>query len=89
MTMRVVYLKNGRKVTASDIRVSVTADEQARENLTLRSGWSKYCNCMNRQIELILDTDWVNAFQNQSFAFGKVDAAFVIRKAFGALRPAI
>ena len=89
MTMLVVYLKNGRKVTASDIRVSVTADEQARENLTLRSGWSKYCNYMNRQIELILDTDWANAFQSQSFAFGKVDAAFVIRKAFGTLRSVV
>ena len=89
MTMLVVYRKNGRKVTASDIRVSETADEQNRENLALRSGWSKYYNYMNRQINLILDTDWVNAFQRQSFAFGKVDAAFVIRKAFGTLRSVV
>lgn len=89
MTMLVVYRKNGGKVTAKDIRVSIAADEQDRENLALRGGWSKYNDYMNRQIDLILDTDWMNAFQSQTLTFGKVDAAFLIRKSFGALRSVV
>ena len=89
MTMLVVFRKNGGKVTANDIRVSMTADERERESLSLRGGWSKYNNYMNRQIDLILDTDWANAFQKQSSTFGKVDAAFFIRKSFGALRSVV
>lgn len=89
MTMLVVYRKNGGKVTASDIRVSITADEQAREDLNLRGGWSKYNSYMNRQIDLILDTDWATAFEKKAVSFGKVDASYVIRKSFGALRSAV
>lgn len=80
MAMLVVYCKNGQKVTAKDIRVSITADEQEQENLSLRNGWSKYNNYMNRQIDLILEADWVlNAFRKQTLSFGKVDAAYRIR----------
>ena len=89
MTMLVVYRKNGQKVTAKDIRVSITADEQEQEDLSLRDGWSKYNNYMNRQIDLILETDWANAFQRQTLSFGKVDAAYLIRKSFGALRSVV
>ena len=89
MTMLVVYRKNGRKVTARHIRVSLTREEQDREALLHRSGWDKYNGYMNRQIDLILSTDWAAAFEKQLIAFGKVDASFVIRKAFGSLRPAI
>ena len=86
MAMLVVYRKNGRKVTAGDIRVSITADEQERESLSLRGGWSKYNNYMNRQIDLILETDWANVFQKHALSFGKVDASYVIRKSLGTLR---
>ena len=89
MIMLVVYRKNGQKVTAKDIRVSITADEQAREDRSLHSGWSKYNDYMNRQIDLILEADWVNAFQKQALSFGKVDAAYLIRKSFGALRSVV
>ena len=89
MTMLVVYRKNGQKVIADDIRVSISADEQKQENLSLRNGWSKYNNYMNRQIDLILSTDWVNAFENVAFSFGKVDASFIIRKSFGKLRSVV
>lgn len=65
MVMLVVYCKNGQKVMASDIRASITADEQAQEDLALRGGWSKYNDYMDRQIDLILDADWVNAFQKR------------------------
>ena len=58
MTMLVVYRKNGRKVTARDIRVSLTCEEQDREALLRREGWNKYNSYMNRQIDLILNTDW-------------------------------
>ena len=44
---------------------------------------------MNRQIDLILSTDWSAAFEKHHIAFGKVDASFVIRKALGSFRPAI
>ena len=44
-------------------------------------------NYMNRQMDLILNTDWANAFQRQALPFGKADAAHLIRKSFGALRP--
>lgn len=89
MTMLVVFRKNGRKVTARDIRVSLTREEQDREALLLHDGWNKYNNYMNRQIDLILCTDWAAVFEKQHVAFGKVDASFVIRKAFSSLRYAI
>jgi len=89
MTMLVVFRKNGSKVSARDIRVSLTREEQDREVLLRRVGWYKYNNYMNRQIDLILTTDWPAAFQKQHVAFGKVDASFVIRKAFGSLCSAI
>ena len=44
---------------------------------------------MNRQIDLILDTDWMNAFQKQAVTFGKIDASYLIRKSFGALRSVV
>ena len=88
MTMLVVFRKNGRKVTARNIRVSLTREEQDREAL-LRDGWNKYNGYMNRQIDSILSTDWAAAFEKQQVSFGKVDASFVIRKALGSLRPAI
>ena len=89
MTMLVVFHKNGRKVTAKDIRVSLTREEQDREALLHRDGWSKYNDYMNRQIDSILNTDWASAFEKETVSGGKVDASFVIRKAFGSLRPAI
>ena len=89
MAMLVVYRKNGRKITAKDIRVSLTREEQDREALLHRDGWDKYNGYMNRQIDSILNTDWVSAFEKETVSFGKVDASFVIRKAFGSLRPAI
>ena len=89
MTMLVVYHKNGSKVTAKDIRVSLTREAQDREALLYRDGWNKYNSYMNRQIDSILNTDWAGAFEKETVSFGKVDASFVIRKAFGSLRPAI
>ena len=89
MAMLVVYRKNGRKVTAKDIRVSLTRGEQDREALLRRDGWNKYNSYMNRQIDSILSTDWASAFEKETVSFGKVDASFVIRKALGSLRPAI
>ena len=89
MTMLVVFHKNGRKVTAKDIRVSLTREEQDREALLHRDGWSKYNDYMNRQIDSILNTDWASAFEKETVSGGKVDASFIIRKAFGSLRPAI
>ena len=89
MTMLVVYRKNGRKVSAKDIRVSLTREEQDRETLLHRDGWNKYNNYMKRQIDSILTTDWASAFEKKAVSFGKVDASFVIRKALGSLKPAI
>ena len=89
MAMLVVYRKNGRKITAKDIRVSLTREEQDREALLHRDGWDKYNGYMNRQIDSILNTDWAGALEKETVSFGKVDASFVIRKAFGSLRPAI
>ena len=42
---------------------------------------------MNRQMGLISNTDWANAFQRQALSFSKIDAAYLIRKFFGALPP--
>ena len=44
---------------------------------------------MNRQIDSILSTDWTGAFEKETVSFGKVDASFLIRKAFGSLQTAI
>ena len=89
MTMLVVYRKNGRKVTARDIRVSLTCEEQDREALLHRGGWDKYNGYMNRQIDLILDTDWAGTFEKEALSFGKVDASYVIRKSLGTLRSVV
>ena len=89
MTMLVVFRKNGRKVTSKDIRVSLTREAQDREALLHRDGWNKYNGYMKRQIDSILSADWANAFEKEAVSFGKVDASFLIRKAFGSLRTAI
>ena len=89
MTMLVVFRKNGRKVTAKDIRVSLTREAQDREALLYRDGWNKYNGYMNRQIDSILCSDWASVFEKEAVSFGKVDASYLIRKAFGSLRTAI
>lgn len=89
MTMLVVFRKNGRKVTARDIRVSLTREEQDREALLRREGWNKYNSYMNRQIDLILNTDWAGTFEKEALSFGKVDASYVIRKSLGTLRSVV
>ena len=89
MAMLVVFRKNGEMVTAKDIRVSLTREEQDSEALLRCDGWNKYNSYMNRQTDSILNTDWIAAFEEQQVAFGKVDASFVIRKAFGSLCYAI
>ena len=89
MAMLVVYRKNGQLVSARDIRVSLNRDEQSREAVLRRSGWDKYNNYMERQLDLILSADWANAFQKQAVSFGKVDASFFIRKSFGTLRSVV
>ena len=89
MAMLVVYRKNGGIISTRDIRVSLTRKEQDKETRLRRDGWIKYNSYMNRQIDLILSTDWADAFEKHHIAFGKVDASFVIRKALGSFRPAI
>ena len=89
MTMLVVYNKNGQAVSASDIRVSLNRDEQSRETALRKSGWIKYSNYMDRQLDLILSADWASAFEKQAVSFGKVDAPFIIRKSFGALHSVV
>ena len=89
MTMLVVYNKNGQAVSASDIRVSLNRDEQCREASLRRNGWDKYNNYMDRQLDLTLSLDWANVFQKEAPSFGKVDASFIIRKSFGALRSVV
>lgn len=69
------------------IRVSLKAEEQASEDNSLRKGWSKYNDYMKCQMDLILNTDWANEFKKQALVFGKVDAAYLIRKSFGDLCP--
>lgn len=81
-----VYCRNGQKVIGL-IRVSLKAEEQASEDNSLRKGWSKYNDYMKCQMDLILNTDWANAFKKQALVFGKVDAAYLIRKSFGDLCP--
>ena len=86
MTMLVVYRKNGRSVTADDIRVSVTSEERSHEAILLRHGWDKYNHYLAQQIDLILDTDWTSVFSTSPISFGKVDAPFLIRKSLGSIR---
>ena len=86
MAMLVVYRKNGQIISARDIRVSLNSDDKSREAVFCRNGWSKYNSCMDRQLDLILSADWAGAFEKQAVSFGKVDASFIIRKSFGAIR---
>ena len=64
-------------------------DEQNREAALRRSGWDKYNSYMDRQLDLILSADWASAFEREAVSFGKVDASFIIRKSFGALRSVV
>lgn len=89
MTMLVVYNKNGQAVSPCDIRVSLNRDEQSREAVLRKSGWNKYSNYMDRQLDLILCADWASAFEREAVSFGKVDASFIIRKSFSALRSVV
>ena len=86
MAMLRVYAKNGGVVSSKDIRVSLSKEDAKIESATLRNGWSKYNHYMEHQIGLILNTDWSTAFSSSHVSFGKVDAAFVIRKALGSVR---
>ena len=86
MAMLRAYVKNGGAVSSMDIRVSLNKEDAKLESTTLRNGWSKYNHYMEHQIGLILDTDWSTAFSSCPASFGKVDAAFVIRKALGSMR---
>ena len=65
------------------------AGEQDREALLHRDGWDKYNSYMDRQIDSILSADWTAVFEKQHMSFGKVDASYLIRKAFGSIRPAV
>ena len=86
MIMPVVFRKNGRKVTARDIQVSLF--RAVRSSASPR-GWDKDNSCMDRQTDSILGTDWTAAFEKQRMSFGKVDASCLIRRAFGSLRSAV
>ena len=83
MAMLRVYTRNGGRVVADDIRVSITKEEAKKELKTLRHGWKKYINYMNDQIGSILSADYSDVFEKQYHSFGKVDASFIIRKSFG------
>ena len=85
MTMLVIYRKNGKRVTAKDIRVSMSRDEQRREASLRSKGWEKYNNYLDKQLDLILSADWAGVFEKEALSFGKVDASFIIRKSFGAM----
>ena len=89
MAMLRVYRKNGNRIVADDIRVSVSKEDAQQELKSLSHGWKKYNNYMNRQIDLILSADYSDIFVKHSFSFGKVDASFVIRKSLGSLATAI
>ena len=85
MTMLVVYHKNGQKVSAKDIRISLNRDEQKKETERFRGGWEKYNSYMDRQVDSILSADWASVFEKEALPFGKVDASYIIRKSFGAI----
>lgn len=89
MAMLRVYRKNGNRIVADDIRVSVSKEDAQKELKSLSHGWKIYNNYMNRQIDLVLSADYSDIFEKHSFSFGKVDASFVIRKSLGSLAPAI
>ncbi len=89
MSMLVVYHKNGQTVTSKDIRVSTTADKRAQNTPFVHNGWNKYNDYMKLQIDSILSADWADAFQTHPVSFGKVDASYLIRKSFGAVRTVV
>lgn len=86
MTMLRVYVKNGHKITEEDTRVSIKKRDAQQEYVSLRGGWKKYNNYMNRQIDSILSTDWLRAFEHSSYTYGKVDATYLIQKSLGSLQ---
>lgn len=83
MAMLRVYTKNGGRVVADDIRVSITKEDARQELKDLSHGWNKYNNYMSRQIDLILSADYTDVFEKHPFSFGKVDASFIFRKSLG------
>lgn len=84
MTMLLAYSKNGCRVAANDVRISV--GKQA-DNDFRRNGYEKYARYAKQQAD-----DAMRAFHNcdffepEHFSFSKVDGTYLIRKSLGSMR---
>ena len=85
MTMLLIYTKNGGVVTTDKIHTHPVENAECsfKEN-----GYTKYKEYADKQIETVLDGhyNW-DLFEKKSFDHGKIDASYIIRKAFGSIRP--
>lgn len=85
MAMLRVYTQNGGVVSAQDIRVSRKKDQQPQA--ARYDGFSRYRAYADAQINDFLsqNLDW-SLFEPSSHGSGKLDAVYLLRKAFGSLR---
>lgn len=86
MAMLRVYTKNGGIVTANDVRVSRSKAQLKRDADSRKAGFARYRAYADKQIGEFLSQklDW-SAFEPPFSGNGKVDAAHLLRKAYGAL----
>lgn len=87
MAMLRVYTLNGGVVTAKDIRVSRSKAQLENDQVSFKGGFAKYRAYADKQIDVFLNNkpDW-SVFDKPLFLNGKVDATFMLRKAYGQMR---
>ena len=85
MTMLVVYMKNGGKVCAEDVRIRV--NKQAKADFH-EDGYARYSDYAKKQSDEMLKVkhDW-SLFEHECDALGKVDGVYLLRKSVGAMKP--
>lgn len=87
MAMLRVYTQNGGVVTAKDVRVSRSKAALDADAKSRASGYAKYRTLADKQIDEFLrkKCDW-SIFEAPPRGRGKIDAAAMLKKAFGSLQ---
>ena len=86
MSMMRVYVKNGGRITAENIRVSRSKEDRINDHKALKDGLEIYNEYAEKQIQAVLDGDYDwSIFENECFAsgfsYGKLTGTTVLLKA--------
>ena len=86
MAMMRVYVKNGGRITAENIRVSRSKEDRINDHKALKDGFEIYNEYAEKQIQAVLDGDYdwsifENECFNSGFSYGKLTGTTVLLKA--------